>query len=334
MQNITLINHHLCEETGQQIKGMRLRKAFYQRPFLTVAAPLETKLRAFFYSTAICHQTYTLENEDLGLYGWDYLEFVFTRLMKEQDELLIPGAMLPANIKEISRKLAHLFAPEKLPRLTTLDRLEERVLFLINLDAFIDIHFDSQLTNLMKAANGKLFNKGQGFYETLPATLAFSDPMKKKITFLLKLLEEAGMVEIADKNKFVPIMDYHMQRVLLRMGCVEIINPEIHKKLTHHYLLETDEEIRSACIEAFKIISEISGHPVTKLNDFFWSLGRSCCNTKPLCQFNQCEKNPCTFYQIVDLLSHTECAFISTCKGYSDVNYRSLWQPVVETHYY
>jgi hypothetical protein len=334
MQNNTLVNRDLCEETGLLIKGMSLRKAFYQRPFLTVTTLLENRLRAFFYSAAICHQTYTLKNEELGLYGWDYLEFVFTRLMKEQDEFLVPGAMLPANIKKISYKLASLFAPDNLPKLTTLDRLEERVLFLINLDAFIDIHYDSQLVNLMKAANGKLLNNGDGFYEILPSTFAFSDPMKKKISFLLKLLEEAGMVEILDKENFVPIMDYHMQRVLMRMGCVKIINPELHTKLTNHNFLESDEEIRSACIEAFKIISTVSAHPITKLNDFFWSLGRSCCNAKPLCKSHHCEKDPCTFYQIVDLSEHSACAFLSSCKGYTDDNYRSLWQPVVETHYY
>jgi len=334
MQNNTLVNRNVCEETGLLIKGMSLRKAFYQRGFLTAKAPLEIKLRAFFYSTAICHQTYTLKNEGLGLFGWDYLEYVFTHLMETQDEFLLPGAMLPANIREISCKLASLFAPDNLPKLTTLDRLEERVLFLINLDAFMDIHFGSQLVNLMKAANGKLLNNGQGFYEILPATLAFGDPMKKKITFLLKLLEEAGMVEISDKENFVPIMDYHMQRALLRMGCVEITNPELHAKLTNHEMLDSDEEIRGACIEAFKIVSEVSLHPVTKLNDFFWSLGRSCCNTKPLCQVHQCEKNPCTFYQIVDLPEHSECAFISTCKGFANGSYRSLWQPVVDTHYY
>jgi hypothetical protein len=328
------VNLKVCEETGLLIKGISLRKAFYERPFLTTQAPLETRLRAFFYSVAICHQTYSLKNEDLHLYGWDYLEYVFTRLMKDQDEFLMPGAMLPANINELSLKLASLFAPDNLPKLTTLDRLDERVLFLINLDAFTDIHFDSLLVNLMRTANGKLLNNGKGFYEILQPTLAFGDPMKKKTTFLLKLLEEAGMVEIADKENFVPIMDYHMQRVLLRMGCVEINNPEIHAKLIHHDLLESDEEIRSACIEAFKIISEISGHPVTKLNDFFWSLGRSCCNAKPLCQFHKCEKNPCTFFQIVDIPKHSECSFVSTCKGFNDENYRSLWQPVVETHYY
>jgi hypothetical protein len=268
------------------------------------------------------------------LYGWDYLEYVFTKLMKEDDEFLLPGAMLPVNIQEIAYKLASFFAPDNLPKLTSLDRLEERVLFLINLDAFVDIHFDSQLVNLMKSADGKLFNMGNGFYEILQSTLAFGDPMKKKITFLLKLLEEAGMVEIADKENFVPIMDYHMQRVLLRMGCIEITNPELRIKLINHDSLESDEDIRSTCIDAFKIISNVSGHPVTKLNDFFWSLGRSCCNAKPLCQFHKCEKNPCTFYQIVDLPEHSDCAFSSTCKGFSDDNYRDLWQPVVETHYY
>jgi hypothetical protein len=334
MQNNTLVNRIVCEETGILIKGMKLRKAFYKRPFLITSAPLETRLRAFFYSVAICHQTYSLKNDELDLYGWDYLEFVFTNLMKEQDEFLLPGAMLPVNIKEISYKLAALFSPDKLPKHTTLHRLEERVLFLINLDAFVDIQFDSKLANLMKSANGKLLNNGNGFYEILQPTLAFGDPMKKKTTFLLKLLEEAGMVEISDKENFVPIMDYHMQRVLLRMGCVEITNPELHAKLSNHELLDSDEEIRSACIEAFKIISEVSQHPVTKLNDFFWSLGRSCCNTEPLCQFHRCEKNPCTFYQIVDLPEHADCSFSSTCKGFSNTSYRNLWQPVVETHYY
>ena len=334
MHNLVMINEKQSAETGILLKSLKLRKKFYQRPFLIMPAPLETRLRAFFYSIAICHQTYNLENDELGLYGWDYLEHVFTQLMKQQDELLIPGAMLPANIAAISNRLAHLFSPDGLPKNTSLDRIEERVLFLINLDAFIDIHFDSSLVSLIKTANGKLLNNGKGFYEILPAALAFTDPMRKKITFLLKLLEEAGLLIITDKENFLPIMDYHMQRVLLRMGCIEITDSYLHKKLADHEVMESDEEVRSACMDAFTIISEVSGHPVTKLNDFFWSLGRSCCNKEPLCQFHHCEKEPCTFFQIVDLPEHSECAFISTCKGSTNESYRNLWQPVVETHYY
>ncbi|HEX7412075.1 MAG TPA: hypothetical protein VF298_08055 [Bacteroidales bacterium] len=334
MQSLVVINEKKSTETGLLLKTLKLRKKFYQRPFLVVPAPLETRLRALFYSVAICHQTYTLKNDELGLFGWDYLEYVFTRLMKSQDEFLLPGAMLPANIAALSSRLAHLFSPDGLPKNTSLDRLEERVLFLINLDAFIDIHFDSSLVKLLKTADGKLLNQGKGFYEILPAALAFTDPMKKKITFLLKLLEEAGLVVIADKTNFLPIMDYHMQRVLLRLGCVEITDPYLHEKLSNHDSLESDEEIRSACIESFRIIAEVSGHQVTKLNDFFWSLGRSCCNEKPLCQFHRCEKEPCTFFQIVDLKEHKTCAFEQTCMGFSNEAYRNLWQPMVETHYY
>jgi hypothetical protein len=334
MVNTVLINEKQSIETGLLLKTLKLRKKFYQRPFLIVPAPLEVRLRAFFYSVAICHQTYNLKNAERGLYGWDYLEHVFTQLMKQEDQLLVPGAMLPANIAAISIRLAHLFSPDGLPNNTSLDRLEERVLFLINLDAFIDIHFDSSLVNLMKTANGRLLNDGKGFYEILPPTLAFSDPMKKKITFLLKLLEEAGLVVISDKENFLPIMDYHMQRVLMRMGCVEISDPYLHGKLVNHELMESDEEIRGACIEAFRIIAKVSGHPVTKLNDFFWSLGRSCCNEEPLCQFHRCEKEPCTFFQIVELKEHKTCAFGQTCIGFNDETYRRLWQPMVETHYY
>ena len=334
MLSHVLINKEQSTQTGLLLKTLKLRRKFYQRPFLLVAAPIEIRLRAFFYSVAICHQTYDLKNTELGLYGWDYLEHVFTQLMKQEDKLLVPGAMLPANITALSLRLAHLFSPDGLPNNTTLDRIEERVLFLINLDAFLDIHFNGSLVNLMKTANGKLLNEGNGFYEILPAALAFTDPMKKKITFLLKLLEEAGLVVISDKGNFLPIMDYHMQRVLMRLGCVEITDPYLHEKLVHHDQMESDEEIRSACISAFRIIADVSGHPVTKLNDFFWSLGRSCCNEEPLCEFHHCEKDPCTFFQIVDLKEHTACAFEQSCKGFKDQAYRNLWQPMVETHYY
>jgi hypothetical protein len=108
----------------------------------------------------------------------------------------------------------------------------------------------------------------------------------------------------------------------------------LRRKLIDRSKLQSDEEIRKACINAFNIIAGISGYSVTKMNDFFWSLGRSCCNEKLLCQTGQCEKEPCTFFEIVDIKAHTECHFKSACKGYSDETYRSLWQPMVNTHYY
>jgi hypothetical protein len=328
------INDITCSKVAGLLKGLRLRDEFYRRPFLTLQAPAETRLRAFFYSVAICHQTYNLHHPGLGLYGWDYLEHVFTGLMKENSPFLLPGISRSMGIEEISLFLATQFSHDGHPEQTTLDRLEERAEFIIDLDVFVDDLFDSRLTDLVETAGNRLVNHGTGFYDLLPSVIAFSDPMKKKITFLLKLLEEAGIVSITDPENFIPIMDYHMQRVLLRLGCLEVTDPGLREKLTGHIPLNSDEEVRGTCIDAFRIIAAESAFPVTKLNDVFWSLGRSCCNQEPLCQYHCCEKDPCTFFQIVALEEHLRCIFTEICRGASDESYRKLWQPIVETHYY
>jgi hypothetical protein len=334
MEGSVIINREKCTETGLLIKNLHARQGFYERPFLRISAPVETQLRGYFYAVAICHQTYNLHHLTLNLYGWDYIEHVFTSLMNEQHELLMPGFPESTDFRLFKKLLASLFSADNNPEHTSLDRLEERSGMIIELDRFLKDNFDSSISKLVKNAGGYLVYRGKGYYEILPGLSAFADPRRKKITFLLKLLEEAKLVKIKDSCNFVPIMDYHMQRVLMRLGCVEITDNELYTKLIGKVQLPDDIEIRNNCINAFRLIADISGHQVTKLNDFFWSLGRSCCNIEPLCQAGHCEKEPCTFFEIVELKEHTKCYFESVCKGFHDEKYRNLWQPVVETNYY
>lgn len=328
------IDERTCLKTAELIKAVHLRKSFYKRPFLQVSAPDEIRLRGYFYAVAICHQTYHLNHNELNLYGWDYLEHVFLRLMQEQDGLLQPGALAKMPVSILHDKLALLFSANGSMEASTLDRLDERAGMLVELDNFLEERFNGKLEKLITETKWKLVNQGKGFYEILPSLTAFADPMRKKITFLLKLLEEAGIMTILDPENVVPIMDYHMQRVLLRMGCVEIEDEDLHSSLENRFPLADDVQIRKTCIDAFSLIAANSNQPVTKLNDFFWSLGRSCCNEKPLCQVGKCEKEPCTFFEIVEIEEHATCFFKSCCKGFSDEKYRCLWQPMVETNYY
>jgi len=334
MKPAVSINEEICRKTGLLIKQLHPRKTFYGRPFLKIPAPEEIRLRAYFYAVAICHQTYNLHHTGLNLYGWDYIEHVFTGLMKDHHQLLQPGFLSGTENEKVQIMLAGLFSPDQNPATTSLDRLEERSAMLMELDGFIGDNFRSSLVNLVQNANGYLVFRGKGFYEILSGLAAFSDPKRKKTTFLIKLLEEAGLVRVKDTCNFIPIMDYHMQRVLMRLGCVEINDRELHDKLTGKIQLPDDIEIRNTCIGAFRLIADISGHAVTKLNDFFWSLGRSCCNLEPLCQAGHCEKQPCTFFEIVELREHTHCRFEKVCKGFQDEGYRQLWQPIVDTNYY
>jgi hypothetical protein len=334
MKQGVIINEDVCRQTAKLIKGIQLRRAFYERPFLRVSVPAEIRFRGYFYSVAICHQTYHLHHKGLKLFGWDYLEYVFTRLMEEQDHFLSPGIFARITFEELKDLLAVKFSPDGQAQNTTLDRLEERAEMLIELDNFLAAKFQSSICKLVEDTGLRLLNEGNGFYEILPSVSAFADPMRKKITFLLKLLDEARMLTLLDPEHFIPIMDYHMQRVLMRIGCIQVVDQDLRFKLVNRSPLTDDEPVRKACIQAFRLISSVSGHAVTKMNDFFWSLGRSCCNEKPLCQAGFCEKKPCTFFEIVEIEKHADCLFQSVCKGYSDEKYRQLWQPIVNTHYY
>ncbi len=205
---------------------------------------------------------------------------------------------------------------------------------LLEICKVVRTQFNGSVSDLIDGCGGRLINGGKGLYEVLLQFTAFSDPLRKKITFFLKLASDAGLIRIKDPENLIPIMDYHMQRVLLRTGCVEILDDDLKKKITIRSPLSTDEVIRSGCIDAMKLISLFSGHAASNLNDYFWPLGRSCCNETQLCQIRTCTKNPCSLMTMLTLSSHDECLLEESCKGAVNVDYRSLWEPEVKTHYY
>jgi hypothetical protein len=275
-----------------------------------------------------------LHHPGLNLWGWDYLEHAFLKIAKNKPELIDPKYLNEISESELCDELRPFFSYDGTTESCTLDRLDERAKLMIEASGFIVEAYKGQVGEMLNSTGQKLYNSGNGMYELLIKMEAFSDPFQKKSTFLIKLLEEASLLKIEDTSDFIPIMDYHMQRVLMRLGCVEIIDEQMHLQLVARTPVNSDEEIRSACIEAFKIIANISGYPVTKMNDFFWSLGRSCCNETILCKDGFCNKSPCTLFQIVNIKEHNFCIFEQSCKGKQDESYRKLWQPLVETHFY
>lgn len=332
-QRPAVLNEEQCHKVAQAIKQLKLRKKFYSRPYLTLDVSEETRFRMHFFATAICHQTHQLYHPELKLYGWDFIEHVFIRLALADHELLKPEWLNGRGLQEIEQALKRAFAHAEKPLQSSLDRLEERARLMKNAAKLLMEKYEGQLGNLFELSGGKVSGP-KGLYRLMPEFEAFEDPQQKKSTLLIKFLEEENLIQIRDPEHFIPIMDYHMQRVLLRLGCVEITDLEYRQKILGRKPLASDEPIRGLCIEAFKIVAREAGHPVTKMNDFFWSLGRSCCNETTLCTDHVCEKNPCTFTEIVEITDHSRCVFQDFCPGAAHDDYRKLWQPVVETHYY
>ena len=323
-----------CKNIGKIVEDLKFRPDYYKREFITFDSDDEIKIRIYLYSIAICHQTHSLINRKRNLLGWDFMEFAFLNMMKKNSQLLDPIILAEMSINEASEKIKPFFSDDGSPEKCTLDRLEERSRFLIDCGKILRNEYDSKAENLVNSAEGYLVRDGRGLYEILEQFEAYKDPLRKKSGLFIKLMKDAGLVKIIDPENYIPVMDYHMQRVLMRMGCVKVVDQDLKNKLKTREPLESDEEIRSKCIEAINIISDASEYPTFQMNDFFYPLGRSCCMEKILCIDRKCNKDPCTFYKVIEMTSHETCMFEGTCKGSEDAEYRKYWQPVVETHYY
>ena len=327
------VNQKQCEKIAGRVAPLKFRDSFLKRSFITFEAEHEQKLRAYFFSVAICHQTYRLYNKELDLFGWDYLEYVFEIFGGTKSPLIDPNFLSKLDIQQLSTLLKPHFSADRKAENCTLDRIDERAKMMIDCSKFLVQHYNGEISTLLNISDNRLYNNGYGLYETMPKMETWSDPLNKKITFFIKLCQDSNLLKIEDKKNFTPIMDYHMQRVLLRTGCVEV-GEKLGEILRDKVPLKNDTIIRQKSIEAMQIIAQISGHPIVGMNDVFYMLGRSCCNEKPLCVEKKCEKSPCSLFKAVEMEEHNNCLFTNICVGEENENIRKLWQPIVETHFY
>ncbi len=329
------VNKGQCENIGSIVKNLKFRKSFLKRKLLTFTDDEELKAKVYFYATAICHQTRELESKKKNLVGWDYLTSVFIDLSMNNPKFLEPDNLSKMDTAKLSTVLKSLFSDDGKPEHTTLSKPEERARFLIDCATILKKDFNSSVLKLLEKSDGYLINNNHGLYKLLERFEAYTDPLRKKAGVLLNFLIGSGILEINDPQNILPIVDYHVQRVFLRMGCIEVGDNSLKEKLKRFEKIESDREFRVAVQESFKIISKVSGMNVLELDDVFWSLGRSCCHLKTtLCRERICNKSPCTFNEFIDLPRHDSCVFEKICKGSIDSEYRKLLEPNVDTHYY
>lgn len=323
-----------CRAVGLLTGTLRIRQSFYERGFLKAPVPEDTRLSMLFGAVAICHQTHALRSTKRNLFGWDYMEAVFLNLAEQRSWLLEPSMVAKTKKDVIREALLSAFSDNGRAGDSSLDRIDERAELYKDLNIIITRQYGGEYRQLLAHSRGLLINKGEGFYELLAAFKAFGDPVRKKSSFLFKLLYDSGLYAVNDQDNFVPIMDYHMQRVLLRMGCLTINDRTLEERLINGAVMESDEPVRSACIEALRILAFNSGFQPWVMNDFFWPLGRSCCNETTLCSDHFCIKKPCTFHLMTETNDHSNCVFADVCRGSAEVKYRSFREPNVKTHYY
>ena len=177
------INTHRSERIGKVLGNFDIRPEFYKRDFLNLNTDRETQFRVYFLSVAICHQTRNLYHKELNLWGWDYLEYGFLKMLKENHPLLNPKYIGICNDDDIIDYLKETFSPDGKKENCTLDRLEERVEMILEICKVVREEYGGSISKMIDSANGKLLDKGKGIYEILQRFIAFSDPERKKSPF-------------------------------------------------------------------------------------------------------------------------------------------------------
>ena len=117
-----------------------------------------------------------------------------------------------------------------------------------------------------------------------------SDPLEKKANLLAVILaaRPERFLDARDPQNIAPIVDYHMMRLCLRTGLVDIADPDLERRLCDRMWVDTVEElaVRQATGRAILRLVEDTGCTVADIDGLFFRLGRTVCleTTEPDCE--------------------------------------------------
>ncbi len=151
-------------------------------------------------------------------------------------------------------------------------------------------------------------------------------------------MRNAGFWQFADPENLGPPVDYHEVRGHLRIGTVEIQDPQLEAKLLARQEVTSSEDIaiRKAVHDAIMLVSEATDHRnPSRLHYLFWNVFRSCCTRKaPHC--HACPPGCTLPERYVPLAIHRDgvrrCPFSDVCQS-ADKQVR-LIEHRFETDYY
>ena len=218
----------------------------------------------------------------------------------KHSEAIIQGERVQVNAEYVwkycrDKYQEDFFSPDKLSRLSwreftscladdlgkvPLPDNKQRFLLLKNFGKVLAQRFKGDLNFLYQRSRGYYSGDRNGFLDLMNSFEAYADKYHKKTFLLCKVMTRRGHWFFHDKeNANVPI-DYHVMRLLLRSGCVEV-KDHLAIKLSKFSIVTLSEEetIRSAALEACKLISRKSGIHPYDLDDWMWS-SRSWCPTR------------------------------------------------------
>lgn len=233
---------------------------------------------------ALCHQTSprgrpplegTIGNRHLR--GWDYLSAKLEAAARNSSSIISPRYWAEVG----GADLRSLFRDERLGE--RLSDPSSRAGLVRDLGKKMLNNAWESADDLYALSKGRIASDSPNLLDLLSQFRAYCDPVRKKSFFYLALMRNAGVWTYADPENLGAPVDYHEVRGHLRIGTVQICDPELRSKLLagKEVTAEEDVSIRQAVHEALMLVSEYSGlkNP-SRLHYMFWNIFRSCCTRR------------------------------------------------------
>ncbi|NLB66353.1 MAG: hypothetical protein GX803_07790 [Lentisphaerae bacterium] len=109
------------------------------------------------------------------------------------------------------------------------------------------------------------------------------DPLQKKAMLLAITLENRPehFLKVTDPSSAVPIIDYHLQRSVLRTGLVQVLDPELRQNLETRQVVSASDEaaVRATAYDAIAQLMDRSGLSAATVDWFFFQNRTRCPET-------------------------------------------------------
>ena len=138
-----------------------------------------------------------------------------------------------------------------------------------------------QPVDLVETANRKEHSL-EFFLETMRLVNGYENDLFQKKALLLAMAlsnRPEQFLHIPDPEHWQPIIDYHVMRVLLRMGCVELSDSEKEENVPRVWVGDSMEySVRNATAHAENNMIEASNISMPAVDKLIWEIGRTYCH--------------------------------------------------------
>jgi len=326
------VDYEHVRSLANTLSSLHLAPDFAEQLAPRIRASREATLRAFLWSSSVCHSTKGgLKGAFKGVEfkGWDYLLRAFCAAAEDDEALVSPESVFSISGDQLLKMLLR-YSMNGEVLLTDLDRRAE--ILRICASQLTEV-FRGSVNTLLQRAHNKV-GGSSGAYRQLALLDAFRDPLMKKSSAFLMTVHFSGLWTVMDQERVLPMIDYHRMRLLCRTGCIEITDADTLRSLIAQTPVspKVEAEIREAAAEVCRAAAKFSQIPMFQCDVLIWAHARSCCRHFPLCVSKRLE-NP-SFYQYISKPYLGTCEFQTWCQGNKEELLREIWEPQVFTERY